>query len=198
MTITGLFKCCQFYLWLWMSLFQGLSHFCLHQAHPESLWEKKKKKWTTGSHPPEILIQQVWNKVHESTFSTSTQVVLIEWYARSFWERQAQLTGATILLMCNHTPSNSACLFIHLVLRVRSYAGDTEMSQMQSDSYFTSFHPHRKRPTWWLAYAIFFNLLLENRTVRQKKQKTDQLYGLIGWASLVAQMVKNLPAMKKA
>ena len=32
---------------------------------------KKKKKRTIGSHPPEILIQQVWNEVHESAFSTS-------------------------------------------------------------------------------------------------------------------------------
>ena len=38
----------------------------------ELVEKKEKKKWTTVSHPPEILIQQVWNEAHESTFSTST------------------------------------------------------------------------------------------------------------------------------
>ena len=51
-----------------MSLFQGLSHFCSHQAHLGSLL---KNCGLQGPSAPEILIQQVWNGVHESAFSTS-------------------------------------------------------------------------------------------------------------------------------
>ena len=80
-TITGLFKCCRFYLWLWMSLFQGLSHFCLHQAHPESLWEKKN-----GPQDPTLQrfsFSKSGMRSMNPHFQQTPQVVLIEWYAFS-------------------------------------------------------------------------------------------------------------------
>ena len=93
------------------------------------------------------------------------------WYTGSFGEVPAPLTVAITLQMCKHTPNNNSCLFIQLLLWARAYARDAEMSQIQSDSCFISFRPHRNTSMWWLAYAIFLTFYWKIRLWYRKREK---------------------------